>query len=112
MVTKKSDPFLLGLKEALAAISKSTKILILSHINPDGDTLGCMLGLGLALMQKGKHVFLACQDAVPTRFQFLPGSELIQSHCQEKVDTAIAVDCGGVKQLGSLRDAFLKARHT
>ncbi len=110
MVTKKINSFEASIKEAVSALERANKILVVSHMNPDGDTLGCMLGLGLSLIQKGKHVFLACQDAVPTRFQFLPGSELVQSHCQEKVDAAVAVDCGGIKQLGGLKDAFLKAK--
>jgi len=102
----------LGLKEGLRALRSAKKVIVVSHKNPDGDTLGCMLALGLALMQKGKHVFLVCQDAVPTRYQFLPGSELVQADCREKVDVAVAVDCGGVSQLGSAKKAFFKAKTT
>jgi phosphoesterase RecJ-like protein len=102
----------LGLKEGLKALKVAKKVLVVSHVNPDGDTLGCMLALGLALMQKGKHVFFLCHDAVPTRYQYLPGSELVQSDCHEKVDVAVAVDCGGVRQLGSAKKAFFKARTT
>ncbi len=101
-----------GFKEALRALKGAKKILIVSHLNPDGDTLGCMLALGLALMQKGKKVYLVCQDTVPTRYQYLPGSELVQTECREKTDVAVAVDCGGEKQLGTMRNVFFKANKT
>ena len=101
-----------GFKEAIRALNSAKKIMIVSHLNPDGDTLGCMLALGLALMQNGKKVWLACHDAVPTRYQYLPGSELVLTECREKVDVAVAVDCGGEKQLGSMRSTFFKARKT
>ena len=61
------------------ALRRAKKIMVVSHVNPDGDTLGCLLALGLALMQAGKKVSLLCHDAVPTRFQYLPGSELVGS---------------------------------
>ena len=102
----------IGLKQSIRALHSAKKVMVVSHLNPDGDTLGCMLALGLALMQKGKKVILACQDAVPTRYQFLPGSELVQTECREKVDVAVAVDCGGQKQLGTMRSIFFKARTT
>ncbi len=102
----------LGMKEGVEVLKTAKKVMVVSHLNPDGDTLGCMLALGLALMQKGKQVSLVCQDAVPTRYQFLPGSELVRSECREKVDVAVAVDCGGVRQLGTSKQAFFKARTT
>ncbi len=101
-----------GFEDALRVLRSAKKVMVVSHLNPDGDTLGCMLALGLALMQMGKKVSLTCQDAMPTRYQYLPGSELVQSECREKMDVAVAVDCGGEKQLGTLRSAFFKAKTT
>ena len=99
---------------ALAArlLKKAKKVLIVSHMNPDGDTLGCLLALGLVLLQSGKRVTLLCQDAVPTRLQFLPGSELVVSECRDKADVAVAMDCGSPAQLGTAAHSFFKAKHT
>lgn len=94
---------------AAKALHRAKKALIVAHVNPDGDTLGCLLALGLGLMQKGKKVSLLCQDTMPTRFQYLPGSELVKSQCLEKVDVAVAVDCGSPRQLGSIGKIFFKA---
>jgi len=64
-------------------LDSAERILIVSHPRPDGDTLGCQLALGLAIILLGKKVILLSQDGVPTRFQFLPGSELVLSETDE-----------------------------
>ncbi len=102
----------LNIQKAVQAIRKAKKILVVSHVNPDGDTLGCLLALGLALLQMGKKATLLSQDGVPTRFQFLPGSELILSETSETADVAIAVDCGSARQMGTAERSFLRAKTT
>ena len=98
--------------KAVSVIRGAKKILIVSHVNPDGDTIGCLLALGLALLQMGKKVILLSQDGVPTRFQFLPGSELILSETSETADVSIAVDCGSARQLGTSQKAFFRSKTT
>jgi len=102
----------LNIKKTVDAIHKAKRILVASHVNPDGDTIGCLLALGLALMQMGKKVTLLSQDGIPSRFQFLPGSELILSETKEIAEVAIAVDCGSLAQLGALKKMFFKAKTT
>src|SRR3989338_2727143 len=101
-----------SIREAIKVIGRSKKILVVSHVNPDGDTIGCQLALGLALLHLGKKIFLLSQDGIPTRFQFLPGSELIQTSTSERTDVAIAVDCGSAAQLGLMKTPFFKAKTT
>ncbi len=102
----------LRIDEAVRAIRRAKKILVVCHVNPDGDTLGCLLALGLAFLQMGKKATLLSQDGVPTRFQFLPGSELILSETTEAADVAIAVDCGSRQQMGTAQKAFFRAKTT
>lgn len=101
-----------SMRRAVNAIRRAKSVLIAAHLNPDGDTLGCMTALGLALLPTGKKITLACQDGVPTRFQYLPASELVLSQVSESYDVAIAVDCGSAKQLGTLAKPFLRAKTT
>ncbi len=101
-----------NISKTIQAIRKAKKIIVASHVNPDGDTIGCLLALGHTLILMGKQVILLSQDGVPTRFQFLPGSELIMSDTHETADVSIAVDCGSVKQLGALRTAFFRSKIT
>ncbi len=101
-----------NIKKAVAAIRKAKKIAVIAHKNPDGDTIGCLLALGLVFLGMGKKVNLLCQDAVPTRYQFLPGSELVLSRVHEKPDLAISVDCGSISQLGLMANIFCSAPNT
>lgn len=101
-----------NVRRAAAALRKAKKIVVICHINPDGDTLGCQLALGLALFLMKKKVILLSRDGVPSRFQFLPGSELVVTETDEKADAAVAVDCGSVQQLGDTKKAFFRAKTT
>ena len=59
--------------EAVAeAIRKAQRIAVCSHVNPDGDTLGCATAMRLALMKLGKEVSLFCDGKVPDMLSFLP----------------------------------------
>lgn len=61
----------------LSLIHSQKRFLVLSHIRPDGDAIGCTLAWGLALEQLGKDVTLWNEDGLPDRFRFLTDSEKI-----------------------------------
>lgn len=48
------------------------EFVMVSHVKPDGDTLGAGLALGLALKRLGKRVHYFNQDPVPRNLRFLP----------------------------------------
>lgn len=86
-------------------------IAIVSHENPDADTLGSALALYLFLKKKGKDVWVGCKDKVPHFLDFLPGVEEV---CQLPVDKvfnlAIVVDASGFYRVGAEVKAFRKVR--
>ncbi|MCI2058325.1 MAG: DHH family phosphoesterase [Oscillibacter sp.] len=49
---------MLSVKEAAEKLRAMDRILILTHVRPDGDTVGCAAGLCAALRQLGKTAFL------------------------------------------------------
>jgi phosphoesterase RecJ-like protein len=51
--------------------------VMVSHVKPDGDTLGAGLALGLALKRLGKRVHYFQQDQVPRNLRFLPDSQYV-----------------------------------
>ena len=60
--------------EAVAeAVRRAERIAVCSHINPDGDTIGCALAMRLGLIALGKKVQVFCHDKVPDNLSFLPG---------------------------------------
>ena len=102
--------FLNKLRLTADLIKKSHKIILACHMNPDGDAIGSMLGLGLGLAKLNKSVVMLCPDPVPSRYQSLPSAAKIRQVYHETADLAISVDCGSIVQLSSLEHAFEKSK--
>ena len=68
----------LTLKETGAKLLEYQKLVLCTHISPDGDTLGSTLGLAHYLSQRGKEVLVLCDDVINGTFAFLPGIELFR----------------------------------
>lgn len=99
-----------ALKEAGDCILKAKDIAISGHINPDGDSLGSILSLGLGLERLGKSVFMLCQDRLPIIYRTLPGADRIVKTIKKRVDLAIAVDCSTKELLGRNIKVFDRAK--
>ncbi len=65
------------LEEIASVIRGHSHFLVLSHIRPDGDAIGCALAMTLCLRDLGKQVSVWNEDGLPQRFEFLPDSSLI-----------------------------------
>lgn len=96
--------------EILGAIKKcldeSKNVVIASHVRPDGDAIGSLLGLGLALKNTGKSVQMVLVDGVSASFRHLEGSELIVKEPGGEHDTFITVDCADFKRVGKIFENF------
>jgi len=87
-------------QKAASLISNSEKILIVSHRNPDGDTIGANLALKQVLSGTGKQIVSACADQIPFSLVFLPGSTNIQIPINpEDFDLIIAMDASSTEQI-------------
>ena len=69
--------------------------LMLGHVHPDGDVLGTLLGLGLAMEAAGWSVTYAGPDPVPDVLDFIPGSDRWQvwRSAPRRFDTVVLTDC-------------------
>jgi phosphoesterase RecJ-like protein len=63
--------------DVVAELRRRSSFMFVSHVKPDGDTLGAGLALGLALKALGKRVGYFQQDAVPRNLRFLPDTEFV-----------------------------------
>jgi phosphoesterase RecJ-like protein len=81
-------------------LEKSKNVLIASHVRPDGDAIGSLLGLGLALLDAGKSVQMVLADGLPSSFKHLEGSERIVKEPTGEYDTFITVDSADFKRVG------------
>ena len=71
------------------------RVLCLGHVHPDGDVLGTLFGLGLALGAAGSSVTFAGPHPVPEVLSFLPGSDRwnVWKTAPETFDVVVMTDC-------------------
>src|SRR5579884_1171759 len=101
------------LADVARALRENDRVLVATHENPDGDALGSMLGLTLALRDLGKDalMYLAGDGPLPGEYAFLPLEELLRelpADTEERV--LVAVDCANARRIGPERDAIERAR--
>lgn len=87
----------------LQRINNARHILVTSHADPDGDAIGSLLALGLALTKHGKQTTLYNESIIPAVYQFLPGVERIsrQLGATGDYDLVLTLDCGDLQRIGA-----------
>ena len=81
-------------------LETGVNILITSHVRPDGDAVGSLLGMGLALQNAGRNVQMVLTDGVSSSFKHLEGSDKIKTKVEGTFDTFITLDCADFKRTG------------
>jgi bifunctional oligoribonuclease and PAP phosphatase NrnA len=84
------------------AIQSASRILVVTHVSPDGDALGSLTAVGQALAQLNKSHTLACESDIANRFNFLPFVNHIVKRPDSRPphDLVIALDCGDASRMG------------
>ena len=84
------------------AVEKANHVLVIAHVDPDGDAIGSLTATGQALQQLGKRVTMVCDDPVPQRFHYLPlaGDVRRAPNIEIHYDLIIAVDCADESRMG------------
>jgi phosphoesterase RecJ-like protein len=99
--------------EKIASILKTEdNFVVVTHINPDGDALGSLLGLHLALVEMGKRSHAFCADKFPAIYDFLPGHDRIISDVMGIANAPkfiIAVDAAEQKRISGDISCFRSA---
>ena len=96
------------------AVEKANRVLVIAHVDPDGDAIGSLTAVGLALQQLRKRVTLVCDDAVPPRFRDLPlaGDIRRAPNLDVPYDLVIAVDCADQSRMGWAYDRLPEPKPT
>jgi phosphoesterase RecJ-like protein len=97
----------------LDLIKKHQRFLITTHIRPDADGLGSMLGLAEVLEKIGKQVQMVIASTWPPRYDFLDPDKRIQrfklpGESFRQTDAVIVLDTGTWNQLGDF-GTFMKS---
>jgi len=100
------------LKQIAEQLRETDNFLVVSHVSPDGDALGSMLGMGELLDALGKKVRLFNESGIPSRFQWLaPKREILRELPEEEPDTLVVLDCGSAERAGQLIAPWLRTKN-
>ena len=96
--TRRAEP---QWQAAAEAIARATSILLVSHIAPDGDAVGSLLGMVGPLRGMGKEITAAIDDGVPGDLRFIPGSEIVAPRVDAgEFDLLITLDSSDLERIG------------
>ena len=92
------------MEQIIQQIKGSRHILVTTHIDPDGDAVGSLLALGLALGNLNLKTTIYNSSPIPAVYRFLPSVERIVRHIKKAntYDTAIVLDCGDLSRIGEV----------
>lgn len=94
------------IQSAHKQLQAANRILVVSHIRPDGDAVGSLLALGLALQAVGKDVQMVLSDGVPGDYRHLKGSDKVLAKPQGFFDYIAVVDCSDLERTGSALNGY------
>lgn len=96
------------------AIERAKGIILVAHIQPDGDTLGSCFALRRILEKLGKQVCICCDGEMPDRYAPLFPAGVLEdpSVCDAAGALVIAVDCADTARLGKCHKLFKRAAET
>ena len=96
-------------KEVLQAVIAAENVVLATHIHPDGDALGSMLGFASILKGLGKRVLCYLDEPVSEKFDFLSWDVRVTSNLEDISDfvrqsgddiLGACLDCGDFERLG------------
>jgi phosphoesterase RecJ-like protein len=100
-------------KEFISLVSDSEKIVLVSHVNPDGDAIGSLTGMKQFLQANGKETVIIVPNKFPEFLGYLdPNGEIIVFDKQteegirqvESADLIICMDFNSLKRIDALGD--------
>jgi len=108
-------------KELSKLFSTSDNILLICHINPDGDAVGSQLALFHYLRSCGRNVEMISPNNLQEFLKWMPGADLInifirqRDHCRDLIrnsDLVILLDFNQPERLGEMQDLLMASKAT
>ncbi len=104
-------------EQILEIVDRATHVVLVTHVHPDGDALGSLLGLADILEGHGKKVFRYLEEPVSHLYDFLPDCDLAETdlaalerfaeEADEGKAITISLDCGDCDRLGQAKRDLL-----
>jgi len=100
-----------ALEEIADVIRTRQRFVVMSHVRPDGDALGCTIAMALCLKALGKDVVAWNEEGVLEKFRYLPGYEIVTTPSAEpqEFDVALVLDTSVQDRVGSCLPAVCHA---
>ncbi len=96
------------IQEVIGKIHEARHIALLTHVNPDADTLGSALGMYHSLLAMKKRASVVNTTQLPYNLDFLPGIQKVKKELPKHYDLMISFDCGSFDRLGiEKKEGFL-----
>ena len=99
------------MRELAARLQRAERLVILSHVDPDGDAAGSALGLAWILRGLGKDARVALPGGIPALYDFLPGADAVAdapAGLPGAFDAGVAVDATSPSRLGDLAEVLAR----
>ena len=96
-----------NVKETAKMLMSLDDITIITHIRPDGDTLGCAFALYHALLEMKKNVQVVCESKISPRYRFLSDGE--ENICNDVFGSIVCVDIAVPALAGKKYEEFAKS---
>lgn len=98
-------------------LKSAGKVLLTTHINPDGDAIGSEMALYHCLQSMQKPTEILNSSALPEEYAFLDTGKVIRQYVPARdagrlreFDLAFILDVGGITRIGSLGDDLARAK--
>ncbi len=93
------------LKAILELLQRGQRFFLVTHVNPDGDALGSMFAMALALEMHGKEAWCYLEEELPYVYRWLPGAEQVKmQYPSGKGWIGLVVDCAEARGVGKAID--------
>lgn len=93
-----------NLQELLRQLARAKRIFAVTHIQPDGDCIGSLLGFAWGMRRLGKTVTVALDDRVPATFDYLEGTAELAPKPIGEVDVIVFLDGSDRTRFGRFYD--------
>ncbi len=93
-----------------AALDEAQRVLVLSHVSPDGDAIGSLLAMWHMLHAQGKVAMALASSPMPAFVKVLPGIEHVQVYDRgmalPSFDLAVLVDASNLERTGPVYEDY------
>ncbi len=99
------------LDRIISIIKQEENLNLISHILPDGDSIGSLLAFGRGLTKAGKKIRMFTPGHIPLKYTFLSGADLV-SHDLDLFNSALTVivlDSSDADRLGSFKEKVMSS---